>query len=112
MQHEKKTENMDHYTIERTGIPNLDFEGEIIGSSGGTNPHVKIYRTKGLQYVAQINANMKFSQAQHFDKRDGVISYFRNVAAPSPLPQDYEDAIEDAAVRDDGFKALWNEHVN
>ena len=103
---------MEHYTIERTGIPNLDFDGEIIGTSGGTSPRVKIYRTKGLQYVAQLDANLKFSKAQHFDKPDGVIAYFRNMASPSPLPQDCEDAIEDAATHDDGFKAAWNEHVS
>lgn len=103
---------MEHYSVERTGIPNLDFDGEIIGSSGGSNPCVKIYRTKGLQYIAQLDANLKFSKAQHFDKPDGVIAYFRNLAAPSALPQDCENAIEDAAVRDDGFKTAWNEHVN
>lgn len=100
---------MERYTIERTGIPNLDFDGEIIGTSGGASPRVKIYRTKGLQYVAQIDANLKFSKAQHFDKPDGVISYFRNVAG---LTQDCEDAIEDATTHDDGFRAAWSEHVN
>jgi len=100
---------MEHYTLERTGVPNLDFDGDIIGTSGGPNPRVKIYRTKGIQYIAQLDANQKFSKAQHFDKPDGVIAYFRNV---NGLPQDCEDAIEEAAKNDDGFKAAWNEHIN
>jgi len=100
---------MEHYTIERTGIPNLDFDGEIIGTSGGPSPSVKIYRTKGLEYVAQLDANLKFSKAQHFDKPDGVVLYFRSMVG---LTQDCENAIEDATSHDDGFKAIWNERVN
>ena len=96
-------------SIERVGIPNLDFTGEIIGQSGGPTPKVKIYRTKSQKFIGEIKVNQKQSNAQHFDKPDGVIGWFRNTCGITP---EIEDAIEDASKHDDGFKAAWNEHVD
>jgi hypothetical protein len=81
---------MEEFSIERAGVANLDFTGELIGQSTGPTPRTKIYRTKGGKYVGETNANLKMAQAQHFD-------------APT---------IMDAAKHDDGFKAAWNEHVD
>ena len=102
---------MQDFSIERAGIANLDFNGELIGQSGGPNPQVKIYRTKELKYIAELKADQKLAQAQHFDKPVDVISWFKvfNYGAVSP---EVQDAIEDATKRDEVFKAIWNEHVD
>jgi len=100
---------MQNITIERQGIRNLDFTGEIIGQSGGAAPRIKIYRTAGREYVGQYNASVKFSEAQAFATPELVINYFRNTVG---LTAEVEDAIEDAAGHDEAFKAAWNEHVD
>jgi len=102
---------MEDYSIERAGIPNLDFTGELIGQSTGPTPRVKIYRTKGLKFVGEWNANLKMAQAQSFDKPLELIFWFKRLNAGS-LTADAQDAIEDAAKHDDAFKAAWNEHVD
>ncbi len=100
---------MENYSIERLGIPNLDFDGELIGQSTGATPRIKIYRTRGQKYVGQIDANQKFSNAQAFDKPDAVVAWFRNNCGITP---EVEGAIEGAAGNDEGFKAAWNVHVD
>ncbi len=99
---------MQDYTIERVGIPNLDFTGDLIGQSAGPIPRVKIYRTKGLKFIGEIKANQKMSDAQHFDKPADLINWFRSVYG---ITGEVEDAIEDAAKNDEAFKAAWNERV-
>jgi len=100
---------MQDYSIERVGIANLDFTGDLIGQSAGPTPRVKIYRTKGLKFVGEVKVNQKMSAAEHYDKPADVISWFKNVYGITP---EIEDAIEDAAQHDDAFKAAWNEHVD
>lgn len=100
---------MEEISIERAGIPNLDFTGEVIGQSAGPTPRVKIYRTKGQKFIGAIKVNQVMSDAQHYDKPDGVIAWFKNNYGITP---EIEDAIEDAAKHDDAFKAAWNEHVD
>ena len=100
---------MEDYSIERAGIANLDFTGELVGQSSGQFPRIKIYRTKGLKFIGESKVNQKMSEAQHFDKATDVISWFKNRFTITP---EIEDAIEDAAKHDDAFKAAWNEHVD
>lgn len=100
---------MENINIERTGIPNLDFVGELIGQSGGPNPQIKIYRTQGQKYIGQTDAGQKFSKAEHFDKPANMIIWFRSTCG---LGSVVEDAIEDAAKHDEAFKTAWNEHVD
>jgi hypothetical protein len=100
---------MENYSIERIGIPNLDFSGELIGQSGGPSPRVKIYRTQGQKYIGQLDASQKFSNAQHFDKPFDLVAWFKNTWGITP---EAEDAIEAAAKSDETFKAAWNEHVD
>jgi hypothetical protein len=101
---------MQDYSIERSGVPNLDFTGEIIGQSGAPKPSILIYRTDTKKFVGQLRADQKFSLAQHFDNADGVIAWFKYNYSQTIVPA-VQDAIEDAAKHDDAFKAAWNEHV-
>jgi hypothetical protein len=101
---------MQDYSIERQGISNLDFTGEIIGQSSDPNPAIKIYRTAAQKFIGQWGANLKMSQAQHFDNPTLLINWFRQINGGS-LRTDAQDAIEMAASKDDAFKAAWNEHV-
>ena len=101
---------MENYSIERAGIANLDFIGELIGQSGGPSPKIKIYRTKAQKFVGESRADLKMAQAQHFDKPDDLIVWFKSLNGYTVSP-DVQDAIEDAAKNDDAFKAAWNEHV-
>ena len=100
---------MESFSIERVGIPNLDFTGELIGQSGGPAPRVKIYRTQALKFIGQLNANQKISEAQHLDKAPDLINWFKN---PYTIPPEAQEAIEDATNHDEVFKAAWNEHVD
>jgi hypothetical protein len=102
---------MQDYSIERQGVPNLDFTGEIIGQSGGQAPRVKIYRTKGLKYIGETKADQKMAEAQPFDKPADLILWFRRMNAGLLSPE-CQDAVEDATKHDDVFKAAWNEHVD
>jgi hypothetical protein len=100
---------MEDFSIERAGISNLDFTGELIGQSAGPTPRIKIYHTKVGKFVGEMNANLKMAQAQHFDNPAGLINWFKNTAG---ITGEIQDAIEDAAKHDDAFKAAWNEHVD
>ena len=102
---------MEDYSIERAGIANLDFTGELIGQSGGPIPKVKIYRTKALKFIGQLRADLKMAQAQHFDKAVDLINWFKAINGGSVNPE-VQDAIEDATKHDEVFKAAWNEHVD
>jgi hypothetical protein len=105
----KKHKFMENYSIERLGIPNLDFNGELIGQSAGPSPRVKIYRTQGRKYIGQFDASQKFSKAEPFDKPLEVVAWFRINWTITP---EIEDAIESAAKSDETFRAAWNEHVD
>jgi hypothetical protein len=104
-----KIKNMEDYSIERAGIPNLDFIGELIGQSGGPSPRIKIYCTKALKFIGQLRADQKITEAQHFDKPADLINWFKNT---TNITSDVQDAIEDAAKHNDAFKAAWNEHID
>lgn len=100
---------MEDFSIERAGIANLDFTGELIGQGGTPSPRIKIYHTKAGKYVGEMSANLKMAQAQHFDTPALVISWFRNLGG---ITAEVEDAIEDAAKHDEAFRTAWNEHVD
>src|ERR1700742_3078875 len=100
---------MEDFSIERAGIANLDFTGDLIGQ-GGSPVVIKIYRTKGNKYVGETNANLKMAQAEHFDTPAALISWFKN--RPYGITREIQDAIEDAANHDDLFKAAWNVQVD
>jgi len=102
---------MEDYSIERAGIANLDFTGELIGQSSGPIPKVKIYRTKALKFVGELKAEQKMAMAQHYDKPIDLITWFRSMNG-GPVSTDVQDAIEDATKHDDAFKAAWNERVD
>jgi hypothetical protein len=102
---------MEDYSIERAGIRNLDFTGELIGQSAGPTPRVKIYRTKAGKFVGEVNANQKMAAAQAFDKPADLIIWFKSQNAGTVSPE-VQDAIEDATKHDEAFKAVWNEHVD
>ena len=101
---------MEDFSIERAGVANLDFTGELIGQSGGPSPKIKIYRTKALKFVGESRADLKMAQAEHFDKPIDLINWFKSLNGYTVSP-DVQDAIEDATKNDDAFKAAWNEHV-
>lgn len=103
---------MQDYSIERTGIPNLDFTGDLIGQNGGPVSTVKIYRTKANKYVGELRANQKFAQAQgDFNTPQDLINWFKTVNYGTAITADVQDAIEDATKHDDAFKAAWNVYV-
>jgi hypothetical protein len=102
---------MEDCSIEREGIPNLDFTGELIGQSSGQTPRVKIYRTKGGKFVGEWRADLKMTQAQAFDKPTDLIFWFKR-QNNGTISSEAQDSIEDAANHDDVFKAAWNEHVD
>jgi len=101
---------MPEFTIERVGIPNLDFSGEMIGQSADASGKIKIYRTKAGHYVAEIKVDSKRSNAAHFDQPQLVVNWFMSVQGS--ITPDAQAAIEAAATRDEGFKKIWNEQVD
>ena len=103
---------MEDFSIERVGIKNLDFTGELIGQSAAPTSRIKIYRTKGLKFIGEVKVNQKMSNAQHCDTPTDLIVWFKNSSGAGGITPEIEDAIEDATKHDDGFKAAWNEHVD
>jgi hypothetical protein len=100
---------MQEFTIERVGLPNLDFSGEVIGQSDGPNPQIKIYRTKAGHYVAAFQRDSKRSDAVHYDQPEPVVNWLKTLSGSiTPAAQ---SAIESAAEHDEGFKKLWNERI-
>ena len=73
---------------------------------------VKIYRTKALKYIGQLNANQKLSIAQgDFEKPEDLINWFKSQNYMPVIIPDVQDAIEDATKHDEPFKAAWNVYV-
>jgi len=100
---------MQDFTIERVGLPNLDFTGELIGQSPDVNPRIKIYRTKVGHYVGEIPKDSKRSEAGYFEKPDLVVNWFRTLVGS--INFDVQAAIEAATTKDEEFKKAWNQHV-
>jgi hypothetical protein len=104
---------MQDFSIERNGIPNLDFTGDLIGQGSQTQgypPTAKIYRTKEGHYIGQLNASLKLSTADGpFNTPNEVIEWFKRLSGY--LTPDVQAAIENATQIDDGFKKAWNDYV-
>jgi hypothetical protein len=99
---------MQDYNIERVGQPDLVFNGDLIGQSAGAN-RVKIYRTKGGKFIAQLSVDAQRANAAHFDKPADLIAWLRtNLNSVTPEAQ---AAIEEAAKNDESFKRFWTERV-
>ena len=99
------------YSIERVGIPNLDFTGTIIGSSSDPAPMLKIYRTKAGKFIGALRVDAERSNARPFDKPGDLIIWLKGEVG-SPINQVAQEAVEEAAKNDNDFKAAWNEHVD
>ena len=101
---------MQDYNIERVGKPDLVFSGDLIGQSGSDRPRVKIYRTKAAKFVAVLSVDAQRAEADHFDKPADVVNWLR--AHLNSITPEAQAAIEDAAKKDDSFKAFWTERVD
>jgi hypothetical protein len=101
---------MQDFTIEQVGLPDLDFTGDLIGANADVNPRIRIYRTKGGQYVGAVTVDPKRSNTGHFQTPDLLVNWFKDMFNGSITP-DCQTAIEAAATKDDGFKKAWNEHI-
>jgi hypothetical protein len=99
------------YSIERVGIPNLDFTGEMIGSSGGPSPQLKTYRTKGGNFIGELRGDSKRSKANSFDKPGDLIVWLK-AEVGNPITLLVQNAVEEAAKNDNAFKAAWNVRVD
>jgi hypothetical protein len=99
---------MQDYNIERVGQPDLVFNGDLIGQSAGAN-RVKLYRTKGGKFIAQLSVDAQRSHAAPFDKPADLITWLKsNLNSITPEAQ---VAIEEAAKKDEAFKKFWTERV-
>lgn len=116
---------MQEYKLVRQGLAPLTFTGEIIGKGEIGNEHsgvtIRIYRTKGNLYVAEIERRNRNSRAFSLDD----VPPYRNAAHfPSPteiinwLKEDEEtlgkasqDAVEKACENDKAFAAAWVERI-
>lgn len=103
---------MQSFTIERQGIPNLDFTGELIGQNNYNPSTVKIYRTQAKKYIGQLRANQALSIADGgFDTPQQLFAWFIRNGGFADITPEIQAAIEDATTKDDGIKAAWNDCV-
>jgi hypothetical protein len=100
---------MQDYSIERVGMSDLVFTGDLIGQGNGDKPRVKIYRTKTGKFIGELREDAQRSDANHFDKPADLVNWLRGRLAGIPL--DVQVAIESAAKLDDSFKNYWTERV-
>jgi|SRR5580704_218280 hypothetical protein len=100
---------MQDYTIERVGRPDLDFTGELIGQSSAANARLKIYRTKGGEFIAEVRVDPQRSEANPFSKPADLVAWVRNDLGV--ITEEAQAAIEQAAKNDAAFETYWTEHV-
>ena len=100
---------MQDYSIERVGQPDLVFNGELIGKSGGDMPRIRIYRTKASKYIAEIGTEAKRANAAHFDKPMDLVNWLKTRL--NSITEEAQAAIEDASKNDNSFKNFWTERV-
>ncbi|HZQ20450.1 MAG TPA: hypothetical protein VFA90_17280 [Terriglobales bacterium] len=100
---------MQTYKIERVGIADLEFDGDVIGQSAGAKPQVRIYRTNTSHYILTIAADAERARAQRFDKPIDLVNWLK--AQLGSITIDAQSAIEAAAKNDDTFKTYWTERV-
>jgi hypothetical protein len=102
---------MQDYSIERLGLPNLDFTGELIGQSGGDKPTFKIYRTKAGKFIAEWRFGQQSADiaAEPYDTPALVVNWLKS--RRGGFTPEVQAAIEDATRHDDSFKNFWNVKV-
>lgn len=113
---------MEAFTLNRTGQPPLKFKGVLLGE-GTDKTHnstrwnwVYIYRTAGGKYIAYIKAvtqwegESTYLKGQSLATAKDVIDYLQN--EEGNLGEASQDAVENAAVDDEGIKAAWAENVD
>ena len=116
---------MQENKLVRQGLAPLTFTGEIIGKGEIGNEQsgvtIRIYRTKGNLYVAEIERRNRNSRTPYLDD----VAPYRNAAHfPSPaeiinwlkegedtLGKASQDAVEKACENDKGFVAAWVEKI-
>ncbi len=100
---------MQDYNIERIGLPNLLFTGDLIGQSGGGDPQIRIFRTKAAKFIGELVHPSNRNEADHFDKPADLVNWLkRKLSAITPAAQ---AAIEDAVKHDEAFQSYWTEKV-
>jgi len=118
------------HTLARAGHPPIKFTGVVIGeATTGEDLHpfliVRIYRTKGGKYVAEIQRKTDHPRRIYMVP-DAAPAYYRNSAVCSTpeevftwlkegedsLGQYSQMAIEMACEKDEAFKSAWVEVVD
>ena len=115
---------MQDYKLVRQGLAPLTFTGEVIGKGEIGNEQsgvtIRIYRTKGNLYVAEIERRNNRGRSPY----DDVPPYRNATHNPAPveiikwLKEDEEtlgkasqDAVEEACQKDKEFAAAWVEKI-
>jgi hypothetical protein len=104
------TEELTHYSLPRTGAPNLSFEGELLAQVQGEehlppnrrNPRwhdLSLYRTRGRKYVLFV------SLISDWERRDGTFEPAHHVALVLESPDAVRAALaaHDPATGVEGF---------
>ena len=110
------------YKLVRQGLAPLTFTGEIIGQGEIGNEQsgvtIRIYRTKGNLYVAEIerrnsrgpfNDMPPYRNAVHSPSPLEIINWLKE--GEETLGKASQDAVEKACVGDEGFAAAWIEKI-
>jgi hypothetical protein len=113
---------MQEYKLVRQGLAPLTFNGEIIGKGEIGNEQsgvtIKIYRTKGNLYVAEIerrnnrgpfNDAPPYRNAVHFPSPAEIINWLKE--DEETLGKASQEAVEKACENDKGFAAAWIERI-
>jgi len=115
---------MQEYKLVRQGLAPLTFTGEIIGKGEIGNEQsgvtIRIYRTKGNLYVAEIERRNyrggfndvppPYRNAVHDPSPAEIINWLKE--DEKTLGKASQDAVEKACENDKGFAAAWVEKID
>lgn len=116
---------MQDYTIKRTGLPPIKFNGELIGSGSTEIEHgnranrwteVEIYKTKGGKFIASVGrltiwqGESDHYKAASFEKATDVIEWLKGEGGT--LGKASQTAVEKAVQADPSFADAWIEVVD
>lgn len=114
---------MQEYKLVRQGFAPLTFNGEIIGKGEIGNEQsgvtIRIYRTKGNLYVAEIerrngrspfNDMPPYRNAAHAPSPDEIITFLKE--GDDALGKASQDAVEKACENDKVFAGAWVEKID
>lgn len=110
----------DKHVIKRDGLPPLAFTGKIIGSAISTGERwteVRIYKTKGGNYVAEVGRYTQWDDDEHpptinatsCNSAYAVVEWLKE--GKDVVGRVSQQAIEAAVQVDSGFIATWVETV-